>query len=129
MELEDKLKETHVWRDAYKRYYEQERDKNTELQEQIGGQNRGWRERRSDDVKTENTNRELSQEVARLKTEIQDLEQKHSKEVARLKTDIEVLERKRSEEVGSHTPWYHKFTRKTGADMHELLAELDEMRA
>ena len=106
IELEDKLEDAEVWRDAYKRYYQQVHDENRELQEQIRSQkfNRGWRERRSDDVEVENTIRELSEEVARFKTEIQVLERKHSKEVARLKTEIEVLEGKRSEEVVSHTP-------------------------
>ena len=61
MKLEDKLKEAVVWREAYRRYYEQERDKNRELQEQIRDQKLEWRA-----------------EVARLKTEIEELKQKRS---------------------------------------------------
>ena len=47
-------------------------------------------------------------------------------EVARLKAENEELKLEVQE---AKKRWYHKFTGKTGADMHELLADLDEMRA
>lgn len=101
VQLESQLEEAEIWKAAYKHQYEQERDQNMKLQEQIGGQKREWRDGRNDDVEAE---KKHSEEVASLKTEIQVLQRQHSEEVARLKTEIQVLQRKRPEEVASHTP-------------------------
>jgi hypothetical protein len=80
------------WRDAFKLWYEVERTKRETLQEQLKGQNSGWRDRRRDDMEVENTDRELQEEVARLKTEIEALKGNGAKEVARVKTEIEALQ-------------------------------------
>jgi hypothetical protein len=134
-ELEIQVADVTSWRDIYKKYYEAERDKREKLQEQVGGQNSGWRERRRDDLEAENTTRELQEEVVRLKTEIEDLKGKGAKEVTKLKTKIEVLK----EEVVRLTTENDSLKKKSGgtswnpfrgnrAHMQTLLEDLNNCR-
>ena len=134
MKLEDKLKEAVVYRDAYKRYYDEERSKNLKLQEQIRDQNREWRDRRSNDSEAENT-------IRKLKTEIEELKRKSSAEVARLKTEIEELKQKRSPAqntdpkapqedsvVKPRSGFFSRFSRKSQcSSITSLLADLSHL--
>lgn len=141
-ELEIQLADVTSCRDIYKKYYEAERDKREKLQEQVGGQNSGWRERRRDDLESENTARELQEEVVGLKTEIEGLKGKGAKEATKLKTEIEVLKGEvatlktelktlqinSASEIATRDARYHALEQESQNEITRLKTELESIQ-
>lgn len=94
-DVETKLEDMTFERDTYKFYYETEREKREELQEQLSGQNFAWRDRRDDDIEYENTIKDLQEEVARLKAEIENLKRDGVNESATPKKVLDVNKKPR----------------------------------